>query len=172
MAFALAASAQQPAARAQIDAREAQALKRSQIQSRAYELRPRRRDAPMRYVNLSDNEMREIQEVASKHLSNTLLNVSPVIEGCPCEEGPLCTDQVYVVTQASEKSVGLQLSLVKKVWKVGVVQSWWLKYDALHAEARASGKRFDYEKLVRAESELLRDFPTCVGELVKAEGTK
>lgn len=164
-ALAFGASAQQPVPRAQLDA---QLLKRAEIESRAYELRPRRRDAPMRYVNLSDNEMREIQGVASEHLSNTVLNVSPVIEGCPCEEGPLCTDQVYVVTHASGKSVGLQLSRVKKVWKVGVVQLWWLKYDAL----RAQTKSMDYQKFVRAESELYRDFPICVGELVNAEVKK
>lgn len=163
LTFAIAASAQQPLPRAQLDA---QLLKRAEIQSRAFELRPQRRDAPMRYINLTDNEMREIQEVASKHLSKTVLNVSPVIEGCPCEEGPMCTDQVYVVTHASGKAVGLQLSRVKKVWKVGVVQLWWLKYDALRAQMESMG----YPNFVRAESELYRDFPICVGELVKAEG--
>ena len=122
----------------------------------------------MRYVNLSDNEMREIQEVASKHLAKTVLNVSPVIEGCPCEEGPLCTDQVYVVTQVSGMPVGLQLSLVKKVWKVGVVQSWWLRYDALRAQQRT----MNYRAYSSSESELYREFPVCVGELVKAEGKK
>jgi hypothetical protein len=168
MAMAIAAGAQQPPPRAQIDAREAQLLKRAEIERRAYELRPRRRDAPMRYLNLSDNEMREIQGVASEHLSNTVLNVSPVIEGCPCEEGPMCTDQVFVVTHASGKSVGLQLSRVKKVWKVGVVQLWWLRYDALGAQKSS----MDYQKFMRTESELYRDFPICVGEMVKAEVKK
>jgi hypothetical protein len=159
LAMVVGASSQQPAARAQPDA---QVLKRAEIQRRAYELRPQRRDAPMRYINLSDNEMREVQEVASKHLSKTVLNVSPVIEGCPCEEGPMCTDQVYVVTHASGKPVGLQLSRVNKVWRVGVVQMWWLKYDALRAKVNAA----NYEKFLGAESDLFREFPICVGELV------
>jgi hypothetical protein len=160
LALALGAGAQQPVPSARLEA----SMKRAEIQRRAHELRPQRRDTPMRYLNLSDNEMREVQEVASKHLSRTVLNVSPVIEGCPCEEGPMCTDQVYVVTHASGKPVGLQLSRVNKVWKVGVVQLWWLKYDALRAKVNAA----NYEKFLRAESDLYREFPICVGELVTA----
>jgi hypothetical protein len=161
MVLAVAAIAQQPRPAVATATRQMQAQKRVDILDRAYELRPRRRDSPMRYINLSDNEMREIQDVASRHLSRTVLNVSPVIEGCACEEGPLCTDQVYVVMHASGKSVGLQLSRVKKIWKVGVVQLWWLKYDAL----RAQGGSMDYQKFLRAEGDLLREFPVCVSEL-------
>jgi hypothetical protein len=160
LVMAVGASAQKPVPSALLEAH----MKRAEIQRRAHELRPQRRDTPMRYINLSDNEMREVQEVASKHLSKTVLNVSPVIEGCPCEEGPMCTDQVYVVTHASGKPVGLQLSRVNKVWKVGVVQLWWLKYDALRAKMNAA----NYEKFLGAESDLFREFPVCVGELVAA----
>ena len=148
--------------------RDALVAKRMDMQTRAFELRPRRRDEPLRYVNLSDNEMREIQQVAQSYLSKTVLNVSPVVEGCPCEEGPMCTEQVYVVTLASGKATGLQLSRVKKVWKVGVVQMWWSRYDAL----REQQKKMEYRAFMRAESELYREFPVCVGELVKVEGKK
>lgn len=146
---------------------DAQVMRRMDLEARAFELRPRRRDTPLRYVNLSDNEMREIQTVSQDHMSKTVLNVSPVVEGCPCEEGPECTDQVYVVMLASEKAVGLQLSRVKKVWKVGVVQRWWLRYDAL----REQMPQMDYRQYVRTESELYREFPICVGELVPAAKT-
>jgi hypothetical protein len=141
--------------------------KEMEIVRRAYELRPSRRDEPLRYVNLSDNEMREIQDVAQKYLTKTMLNVSPVIEGCPCEEGPMCTDQVYVVTFASEQAKGLQLSRVKGTWQIGVVQQWWTKFDALVARS----SKADYRVLQRQKSELLREFPTCVGELVPAKTT-
>lgn len=166
LALAVTASAQDRT-QAQWAAYLAQMSKRFAIEDRAHELRPRRRDEPLRYLNISDNEMREIQQVAEKYLAKTMLNVSPVIEGCPCEEGPLCTDQVYVVTFVSEKAKGLQLSRVKNVWQVGVVQQWWQKYDALNA----SKDKMDYRAFERVESELFRDFPSCVGELVPAENT-
>ena len=121
----------------------------------------------MRYLNLSDNEMREIQDVAQKYLAKTMLNVSPVIEGCPCEEGPMCTDQVYVVTYVSDHAKGLQLSRVKGVWQIGVVQQWWTKYDALR-RARGNGL---LGVIGVKRSELFREFPSCVGELVPAKTT-
>ena len=168
LSLADAAGAQDRGALAGASAPAAQVMQRMDLVARAFELRPRRRDTPLRYLNISDNEMREIQQVAANHLSKTVLNVSPVVEGCPCEEGPMCTEQVYVVTYASDKAIGLQLSRTKKVWKVGVVQLWWSKYDALRAQQEKMG----YRAFVSAESELFRDFPICVGELVKVEGKK
>lgn len=167
LALAVTASAQERATVAQRDARLLELDKRVAIEQRAFELRPRRRDTPLRYLNISDNEMREIQQVAEKYLTPTMLNVSPVIEGCPCEEGPMCTDQVYVVPFANDKASGLQLSRVRKVWQVGVVQQWWTRYDALNARY----EKMDYREFRRAESELFREFPSCVGELVPAEKT-
>jgi hypothetical protein len=142
-----------------------QQIKRAAIERRAIELRPRRRDEPLRYLNISDNEVREIQQVAEKFLTRTMLNISPVIEGCPCEEGPLCTDQVYVVSFVAEKAGGLQLSRVKNVWQIGVVQRWWSKYDAL----KARRDKMNYFAFDSAESELFGEFPSCAGELVPAK---
>src|SRR5213083_2970792 len=78
------------------------------LEYRADLLRPHRRDTPLRELNLTDNEVREIQGVAAKVGMSTMLNISPVVTGCACEEGPLCTDQVYVVANLPEKTVGLQ----------------------------------------------------------------
>lgn len=132
---------------------------------RAWQLRPKRRDEPLRYLNISDYEVREIQEVAEKYLPKVLLNISPVVTGCPCEEGPQCTDQVYIVAQTSQDSRGLQLSRVKNAWVVGAVQQWYLKYEELHARE----PKLNYLDMMRAESELYREFPVCVGEMVPAE---
>ena len=167
LALAIPASGQERRPPAQVDEKFALAMKQQEIRMRAWELRPRRRDEPLRYINLSDNEMREIQVIAQKQLSNTMLNVSPVIEGCPCEEGPLCTDQVYVVTYVSEHARGLQLSRVKGAWQVGVVQQWWNRYD----ELRAQVMKMNYRLFESKESELFREFPSCVGELVPAKTT-
>lgn len=162
-----AASAQAPTSRAGWEAYGAQMMKRMRIVDRAYELRPKRRDEPLRYLNISDYEVREIQLVAGQYLPKVLLNISPVVTGCPCEEGPQCTDQVYIVAETAQSSKGLQMSRIKNAWVVGSVQQWWLKRDALAAN---SGK-MDYEKYESAMNELVRDFPACVGELVPEENT-
>jgi hypothetical protein len=134
---------------------------------RALQLAPKRRDEPLRYLNISDYEVREIQEVAAKYLPKVLLNISPVVTGCPCEEGPQCTDQVYIVAETGQSSKGLQLSRVRNAWIVGSVQQWYLRFEELLARRR----KMDYLSFERAESELFREFPMCVGELVPAEKT-
>lgn len=45
-----------------------------------------------------------------------MVNISGVTTGCPCEDGPDCTDQVRVVTWQSEMSRGLireRMSLIE-----------------------------------------------------------
>lgn len=128
------------------------------IEDRAFELRPHRRDTPLREVNISDNEVREVQDIASQYAMNTMLNISPVVAGCPCEEGPLCTDQVYVIATLPEKTVGLQLSRVRNAWVVGAVQKWWLRYDVLLKEG-ATAK--DYEEFRQKRNRMLLEFPAC-----------
>ena len=162
-----AASAQGPMSKAEREANRALVLKLMRIEDRAYELRPRRRDEPLRYLNISDNEIREIQLLAEKYLPKSLLNISPVVTGCPCEEGPQCTDQVYIVAETAQSSKGLLMSRVRNAWVVGPVQQWWLKHDELTAQ---SGK-MSYEKRESAMNELVRDFPMCVGDLVPADNT-
>jgi len=124
---------------------------------RVNELRPRRRDTPLRELNISDNEVREIQDVAARHGMTTMLNISPVVTGCPCEEGLLCTDQVYVVADLPDKTVGLQLSRVRNAWVVGTVQMWWFRYDALLKKQTT----MDWWEFIKARNELLREFPMC-----------
>ena len=138
---------------------------RPDVRFRAWQLLPKRRDEPLRYLNISDYEVREIQEVAEKYLPKVLLNISPVVSGCPCEEGPQCTDQVYIVAQTAQDSRGLQLSRVRNAWVVGTVQQWYLKYEELLTRE----PKMNYLDVMRAESELYREFPVCVGELVPAE---
>jgi hypothetical protein len=157
---ALVAAAEQP-----VSARAAYSVSdRPEPRYRAWLLRPKRRDEPLRYLNISDYEVREIQEVAEKYLPKILLNISPVVTGCPCEEGPQCTDQVYIVAESGQSSRGLQLSHVKNAWVVGTVQQWYFKYEELLARE----PKLNYLDLMRAESELFRDFPVCVGDLVPA----
>jgi hypothetical protein len=134
---------------------------------RVEQLRPQRRDTPLRELNISDDEVREIQVVAEKLLPKVLLNISPVVADCPCEEGPQCTDQVYILAESGQTSKGLQLSRIKNSWIVGNIQQWWLRYD----ELRARRNKMDFDAYWSARNELLREFPACVGKLVPAENT-
>lgn len=128
------------------------------VLDRAHQVVPRRRDAPLRELNLTDDEVREIQAATRSYLPNAYLNISPVVTGCPCEDGGGCTDQVYVLADAGAQSKGLQLSRIRNEWKVGDVQKWWLGYSRL-LEVRDSTDRQAYEQ---AAFKLAREFPVCV----------
>ena len=71
--------------------------------------------------------------ISVKYLPRAMVNISPVVTNCPCEEGPNCTAQVYVVATTGDNSKGLQLSRLKDQWMVGVVQQWWLRREALRS---------------------------------------
>jgi hypothetical protein len=135
----------------------AEMLRVEQIERRAFELQPRRVDTPMREINLSDGEVREIEALAGKYALNSMLNISPVIAGCACEEGPLCTDQLYVVATTPHETVGLQLSRVRNAWIVGPVQQWWLQFDKL----RARKATMDWPRYADAKNRMLLEFPMC-----------
>jgi len=127
------------------------------VLARARQIRPQRRDSPLRYLNISDEEIRDLQTIAAQYIPGAMVNISPVVTGCPCEEGPHCTDQVYLVAIASNNSVEAQLSHVKGVWKVGAVQEWWWRYQGLQAKgATMSGEEFEGKLDL-----LARDFPKC-----------
>jgi hypothetical protein len=143
----------------------AERLRMQRIEDRAPALRPHRRDTPLRDLNITDNEVREIQDIAGRYAMNTMLNISPVVHGCPCEEGPLCTDQVYVVATLPEKTVGLQLSRVRDAWVVGSVQKWWMRYEALEAKAVR-----DYGEYMGARNQLLLEFPVCALKEARTDG--
>jgi hypothetical protein len=137
----------------------------SRIKKRAEELRPARRNEPLRELNITDDEVREVQAIAVGYLPRDLVNISPVVTACPCEEGPTCTAQVYVVATGKGKTSGLQLSRMNQAWQVGVVQQWWLKRSAVKVQntGNATLDGFLYEKAV---NDLLEEFPVCLGPIV------
>lgn len=139
------------------------------VMNRATLLRPGRRDGPPRDVNISDDEVREVQAVSQRYLPSDFVNISPVVTGCPCEEGAECTDQVYVVATSSAEPRGLQLSRVKNKWIVGTVQKWWLRYEELLAKQPT----LDWLEFGRAANALAHDFPVCgLGSKVALETTQ
>ena len=117
---------------------------------------PSRRDGPVRELNVSDEEIREIQSVSSRIFPGWILNVSAVVTGCQCEEGPACSDQVWVVAHSAGRTQGLQLSRIAGHWTIGAVQQWWLdleKVQSLHRRSPAA--------LAGALQELYDRYPAC-----------
>ena len=124
---------------------------------RAYQLRPRRRDAPLRYLNISDDEVREIQAAAVDIVPRAIVNISAVVVGCSCEDGPGCSEQVWILAERPGKTVGLQLSKIDGSWVIGPVQQWWLSFEDLERRSR-SMKFWDYED---ARDRMFEAFPAC-----------
>jgi hypothetical protein len=110
-------------------AREIEAEREFFFHRRLQIIRPQRRDGPLRYNNISDDEVREIQSAASEVVGNVMVQIGGVTTGCPCEDGPTCTDQVWVETEVHHKPFGLLLSKIQNHWVIGPVQRWWWLYE-------------------------------------------
>lgn len=78
----------------------------------------------LRYENISDAEVQEIQQVVAKLAPGVMINIGSVIEGCGCAEGTACTDQVRVVSQRSSQPFVLLLSKMNGRWDIGPVEKW------------------------------------------------
>ncbi len=140
------------------------------ISRRAQALKPARRDEPLRYLNITDEEVRQVQFVSAKYLPRVMVNISPVVTNCPCEEGPNCSAQVYVVASTVDDTKGLQLSRLKDQWVVGVVQQWWFRRDSLQRPRADAGlvERYRYEQALHV---LYSEFPRCLDDVAPANTT-
>ena len=120
----------------------------------------------LRAQNITDDEVREIQQVLSVVSTGELVNISGVIAGCSCEEDDACTDQVWVVLHKPNASRGLSLSRTDGHWQMGRQQQWLLEYEQM-AEAYArldSAKDADAAQrhaLMSAYMEHLARYPAC-----------
>ena len=147
---------------------DSQADRYAAIEKRAMDLYPARRNAPLRYLNITDEEIREVEFYAQKYLPRAYVNISPVVDDCPCEEGPLCASQVYVVAATRDKTRGLQLSRIKDHWDIGVVQEWWMRREAVVPQH--TGNRFlDWYLMRKAVTELYEEFPVCAAKIAPAK---
>ena len=139
------------------------------IEERVEATRPARRDGPARTANVSDDEVREIQSAVSGVLSGAIVNISTIVTGCPCEDGPLCSDQVWIVAYRPDASVELLLSKVAGHWTLGTVQRWWLEYERLETKHRKLHGRL-YDAFEMRDS-MYERFPACL-ELTKFGATR
>jgi hypothetical protein len=130
--------------------------RRHRVEVRINQTRPSRRDGPLREINLSDNEVREIESVMSPIYPGFILNISGVVKGCPCEEGSACSDQVWVVPENDVKVPGVSLSRISGHWMVGPIQQWWMDRAALETDGHwTPAQRY------RALASLWEKFPVC-----------
>lgn len=120
--------------------------------------RPTRRDGPLREANLSDDEVREIQAAAHGVVPDSLVNISGVVTGCPCEEGTNCSDQVWIVAYSPGLTKGLQLSKIGGRWAVGPVQQWWLDLENIDSRQASFASWTAYGK---ERQKVLDRFPVC-----------
>lgn len=129
------------------------------------ETRPTRRGGPLRELNISDDEVREIQSVVLILHPRSILNISGVVSGCPCEEGSSCSDQVWVVAHSPGRTTGLQLSRIGGRWAIGIVQQWWLELERLENSRQSFRSAADYYGEVQ---KLYDNFPACVAQPASA----
>jgi hypothetical protein len=137
------------------------------IEKRMGETYPQRRDNPLRAENIRDAEVREIQVAAAKVLPKAIVNISGVVTGCPCEEGPTCSDQVWILATSQNKTYGLLLSKVNGHWTIGVIQHWWLQHEALVARREKFTSYWVYQE---ALDTLKEKFPACLAPSTARDG--
>jgi hypothetical protein len=156
------ARAQSPARAPAVDREEwvRREMMISELRDRALDIVPRRRDEPLRDANISDHEVREIQYLLREYLPESIVNIGPVVTGCPCEEGRGCTEQVYIQADTEAQSVGMLLSRVNRRWDLSRTEMWLHRWRALQAlEAK-----LPYLEFRQRAWELVRDFPACTPE--------
>jgi hypothetical protein len=170
LAVVMSATAQVPATREERMAYFERLFERerkiSAVIERAHQLKPRRRDFPLREMNLSDIEVREIQQEIRDLVPPEFMNISPVVTGCDCEEGPDCDAQVFVIALNGGGHSGVQLSRISKAWRIGAIQRWWLEYDALRPQLRGMGEARAQDALW----DLVNRFPSCQAPPAEKQG--
>ncbi len=139
--------------------------------SQIFRTRPVRRDLPLREENITDSEVLEIEAVMKEMFPGAVVYISAVTTGCPCEDGPGCTDQVWSVAFHDDASSELALSRIDDEWQVGPLQDWWLIRDrifALWRSARrgaADNDGISFEEFTRRMDEHNLAFPACSADL-------
>jgi hypothetical protein len=115
-----------------------------------------RATAPLRKVNINDEEVRQIQAVVHELIPGAIVLISGVAQGCPCEDGPGCSAQVGTAIDRSERIRSLELSDINDHWVIGPVQRWFV--DSAQLER---SKFPTYDEYFAARATLNNRYPTC-----------
>jgi len=113
-------------------------------------------NVPLRKLNINDEEVRQIQDVVHELIPGAIVLISGVAQGCPCEEGPGCSAQVWTAIDRSEGIRSLELSEINDHWIIGPVQRWYLESAQLERS-----KFSTYDEYTAAHATLNNRYPTC-----------
>jgi hypothetical protein len=111
---------------------------------------------PLRKININDEEVRQIQAVVLELIPGAIVLISGVAQGCPCEDGPGCSAQVWTAIDRSAGIRSLELSDINDHWVIGPVQRWFL--DSAQLERSKFPTRAEY---FAARATLNNRYPTC-----------
>jgi len=117
---------------------------------------PYRRSAPFREININDEEVRQIDAVVHELIPGAIVIISGVAQGCPCEDGPGCSAQVWTAINRSERIHSLELSDINDHWVIGPVQRWVLESAQLERS-----KYPTYADYTAARGALDNRYPAC-----------
>lgn len=129
---------------------------------------------PLRYENISAQEIDEIETAAHSIMPGALVNISGIVAGCQCEEGEQCTAQVRVVAYLPEKTSGLSLSRINNHWSVGLLQQWEFQYAAFLAKypkpyfGRMPEAKARFDEFLAEQTALFSEYPSCHAEQAPA----
>jgi len=113
-------------------------------------------NAPLRKININDEEVRQIEATVHELRPGAIVLISGVAEGCPCEDGPGCSAQVWTAIDRSEGIRSLELSDINDHWVIGPVQQWFLE------SAQLERSKFPtYAEYNAARATLNNRYPTC-----------
>ena len=129
------------------------------LQRRMMESEPTRsyrRMVPFRENDINDEEVSEIQAAARELIPGAIVMISGVAKGCPCEDGPGCSAQVWTAIHLRDKTRSLELSDINEHWVIGPVQQWFLESENLQRNQYPT--RAEYSA---AEAALNDRYPTC-----------
>ncbi len=135
------------------------------LSQRAAGLKPERRDSPLRYENITDEEVREVQAAAAEILPREYVSINGVVNGCPCEDGLKCTNQIWIVARKFGNAAGLLLSKIDGHWVIGPVQRWYLRYEEMNRRHSRSATHAQRLKDLEESQQMLEELPACESPL-------
>jgi hypothetical protein len=115
-----------------------------------------RANTPLRKININDEEVRQIQAVVHELIPGAIVLISGVAEGCPCEDGPDCSAQVWTAIDRSAGIRSLELSDINDHWVIGPVQRWYLESAQLERSKFPTSAEY-----YAARTTLNNRYPTC-----------
>ncbi len=100
--------------------------------------KPVLQNGPLRYENITDNEVREIRQRLDDQSLGDIVSISGVVAACGCEEVAACTDQVAIDLVKAGQPRRVIMSHVNGKWDLGRLQAWWLRLEDYEAICRRS----------------------------------